>query len=361
MVRFFECLTIILEFSEILVMSLKARKIKGSSGNESYSRASKRFDFCDCEVISIEVSHLYPFDQGLTFLLFVAISKFATMMYPFKTYDMMLDTMKMLILIYLIEEEENDEEEEEEVEAEDEELEDFISDEDKELAVGDMCLDDVDNEDDDLDSNDEPTPSNTTPNTSANPSPNPSTSSIPNHTYPLPNSHAFFSSTRIQTPVLTSEESPQPDVDACRSISSAIQLENPPNLDSSIEKKYVQKLSETQSTQATVDGSTPSTPGEPSYDEQMKIWIDANDLTKRSHPNESFTQTLKVHIPSKIMVLDDVQAKLTLEQAKSKKQIKKTILPNLPSPKSVLDSLSESEDGGEDENDNGGGGGGADE
>ena len=78
--------------------------------------------------------------------------------------------------------------------------------------------------------------------------------------------------------------------------------------------------------------------------------------------------------------MDDVQEKLTLEQAKSKKQTKKvqkyakatqdiqaqmfqwnslmkTILPNLPPPISVIDSLSESEDGGEDENNDGGGGG----
>ena len=53
------------------------------------------------------------------------------------------------------EEEENDEEEEEEAEAEDEKFEDFIGDEDEELAVGNMCLDDSEDEDDDPDSNDE--------------------------------------------------------------------------------------------------------------------------------------------------------------------------------------------------------------
>jgi len=53
------------------------------------------------------------------------------------------------------EEGENDEEEDDEVEAEDEEFEDFISDEDEELAVGDMCLDDSEDEDDDPDSDDE--------------------------------------------------------------------------------------------------------------------------------------------------------------------------------------------------------------
>ena len=80
------------------------------------------------------------------------------------------------------------------------------------------------------------TPLNTTPSASAIPSPTPSTTSIPDSTYPLRNSHGSpFSSLRIQTSVFNSKESPQLDVDACRSISSAIQLENPPNLDSSIE------------------------------------------------------------------------------------------------------------------------------
>ncbi|KAJ8440390.1 hypothetical protein Cgig2_019379 [Carnegiea gigantea] len=94
----------------------------------------------------------------------------------------------------------------------------------------------------------------------------------------------------------------------------------------------------------------------------------------------------KIELDSQKKVLDDVQEKLTLEQAKSKKQTKKvhkyakatqdiqaqmfqwhslmkTILPNLPPPIPVIDSLSESEDGGEDENDDdgGGGGGGVDE
>ncbi|KAJ8428442.1 hypothetical protein Cgig2_024103 [Carnegiea gigantea] len=153
------------------------------------------------------------------------------------------------------EEEENDEEEDDEVEAEDEEFEDFISDEDEELAVGDMCLDDSEDEDDDPDSEDDkglakggrrlirlvnsrPTPLNTTPSASAsaNPTPTPHTTANPNRTYPLCNSHGSpFSSPRIQTSVFNSEESPQLNVDACRSISSAIQLENLPNLDSSTE------------------------------------------------------------------------------------------------------------------------------
>ena len=76
-----------------------------------------------------------------------------------------------------------------------------------------------------------------------------------------------------------------------------------------------------------------------------------------------------------------MQAKLTLEQTKSKKQSKKvhkyakatqdmqaqmfqwhslmkSIIPNLPSPKPVLDSLSESDYGEKDENDDDDGGGG---
>ncbi|KAJ8436753.1 hypothetical protein Cgig2_009727 [Carnegiea gigantea] len=201
------------------------------------------------------------------------------------------------------EEEENDEEKKEEVEEEDEEFEDFISDEDEELAIGDICLDDSENEDDNPNSDDEPTPSNTTPSTSTSPNPTPSTALIPNRTSSLPNSHASpYSSPRIQTPVFNSDESPQPDVHACRSISSGIQLENPPSLDSSTEVNItrkgktqiwpyekgqwvddkskpayvrdVQKLSGTQATQsthATVDVSTPLTPSGPSYDEQMKI------------------------------------------------------------------------------------------
>ncbi|KAJ8425591.1 hypothetical protein Cgig2_011794 [Carnegiea gigantea] len=231
--------------------------------------------------------------------------------------------------------------------------------------------------------NSRPTPLNTTRSASASPSPAPSTTPNPSRTYPLCNSHGSpFSSPRIQTSVFNSEKSPQLDVDACRSISFAIQLENPPNVDSLTEvnstrrgktqiwpdgkglfcpefhgkkyywweeyheveirqcfelcgsetlkdtfkqvrkkpdkcpqwlhkaiwkelwaywnsdtfkkksdaakmnrasttgEKYVQKLSETQATQATFDGSTLSTRSEPSYGEQMKIWIDANGLTK---------------------------------------------------------------------------------
>ncbi|KAJ8430493.1 LOW QUALITY PROTEIN: hypothetical protein Cgig2_006233 [Carnegiea gigantea] len=325
------------------------------------------FDFCDCEVICIEVSHLHPFDQGLAFLPFVVISKFM-----------------------------------------DKEFEDFISDEDEELAVGEMCLDDSEDEDDDPDSNDDqglakgghrlihlmnsrPTPSNTTPNASASPSPTPSTTSIPNRTSSLPNLHASpYSSRRIQTLVFNSDESPQPHVDACRSISFAIQLENPPNLDSSIELSETQA---TQSTHATVDGSTPSTLSESSYDDGV--------IFTGLDPKETFIQTVKDHVPCKIVaytnifatlvyenkrqkidldsqrkVLDDVQEKLILEQAKSKKQSKKihkyakatqymqAQIPSFlisPPPKPVLDSLSESEDGEEDENDDDYGGCGADE
>ncbi|KAJ8432831.1 hypothetical protein Cgig2_008545 [Carnegiea gigantea] len=80
------------------------------------------------------------------------------------------------------------------------------------------------------------TPSNTIPSTSASPSPTPGTTSIPSRTSPLPNPDGSpFSSPRIQTPVFNSEQSPQLDVDAGRSISSTVQLENPPNLDSSTE------------------------------------------------------------------------------------------------------------------------------
>ena len=150
----------------------------------------------------------------------------------------------------------------------------------------------------------------------------------------------------------------------------------------------------------------------------MKIWIDANGLTKRGrlcgfglegdiytnsqgscsiqNRGKAYANTFatlvdenkrqKIELDSQKKVLDDVQAKLTLEQAKSKKQTKKvhkyakatqdiqaqmfqwhslmkTILPNLPPPIPVIDSLSESEDGGEDENDGDGrgDGGGADE
>jgi len=145
---------------------------------------------------------------------------------------------------------------------------------------------------------------------------------------------------------------------------------------------------------------------EPSYEEQMKIWIDANGLTKRGrlcgfgsegdiYANSQGTSSIqnrgktytnavanlidenkrqKLELDGQKKVLDDMQAKLTLEQAKSKKQSKKvhkyakatqdmqaqmfewhslikTILPNLPPPKPVLDSLSESEDGEEDDDD----------
>jgi len=53
------------------------------------------------------------------------------------------------------EEDEENDDEEEEIEEEDEEFEDFISDEDEELAVGDLCFDDSEDEDDDPDSDDE--------------------------------------------------------------------------------------------------------------------------------------------------------------------------------------------------------------
>ncbi|KAJ8434566.1 hypothetical protein Cgig2_014397 [Carnegiea gigantea] len=127
------------------------------------------------------------------------------------------------------------------------------------------------------------------------------------------------------------------------------------NRASTMGEKYVGKLSETQTTQATFDGSTPSTPREPSYDEQMKIWIDANGLTKWGrlcgfgpegdiytnsqgpcsiqNRGKAYTNTFatlvdenkrqKIELDSQKKVLDDVQAKLTLEQAKSKKQTKK--------------------------------------
>ncbi|KAJ8421291.1 hypothetical protein Cgig2_031130 [Carnegiea gigantea] len=258
---------------------------------------------------------------------------------------------KASVLLVRLLQEENDEEEEEDEEVEDEEFEDFIGDEDEELGVGDMCLDDRSTSSKGLAKrgrrlirlmNSRSTPSNTTPSTSASPSPTLGTTSIPNRTFPLPNPDGSpFSSPRIQIPVFNSEQSLQLDMDACHSISSAIQLENPPNLDYSTEEKYAPKLSETQatqSTQATFDGSTPSTLSEPSYYKQMKIWIDANGLAKQG---QTITQTLKAYVPSKIV----------------------TILPNLPPPIPVINSLSKSEDGGEDENDDDGGdgGGGADE
>ncbi|KAJ8431664.1 hypothetical protein Cgig2_008596 [Carnegiea gigantea] len=155
-----------------------------------------------------------------------------------------------------------------------------------------------------------------------------------------------------------------------------------------LQEKYVQKLSETQatqSTQATFDGSTLSTPSEPFYDEQMAIWIDVNGSTMQGRfcrlgPEGDIYTNCQGPCSVQNRVLDDVQAKLALDQAKSKKQTKKihkyakatqdmqaqmfqwhslmkSILPNLPPPIPVIDSLSESEDGGEDENDDGGGGG----
>ncbi|KAJ8420202.1 hypothetical protein Cgig2_029430 [Carnegiea gigantea] len=130
------------------------------------------------------------------------------------------------------ENEENDEEKEEEEEAEEEEFDDFISDEDKELGVGDMCLDDRSTSSKGLAKggrrlihlvNSRSTPSNTTPSASASPSPTPGTTSIPSRTSPLPNPDGSpFSSPRIQTPVFNSEQSPQLDVDASCSISSAV-------------------------------------------------------------------------------------------------------------------------------------------
>ncbi|KAJ8443297.1 hypothetical protein Cgig2_015775 [Carnegiea gigantea] len=287
------------------------------------------------------------------------------------------------------EEEENDEEEE----AEEEEFEDFFSDEDEELGVGDMCLDDSGNEDDDPDSDDESTPSNTAPSANASPSPTPGTTSIPNRTSPLPNPDcSSFSSPRIQTPVFNSEESPQLDVDAdCIQEEERLRFDQMKKdcfaqsfMGKSFEKalkfmrenmmllilhggrfinqfvicglmntrqKYVQKLSETQATQttqATFDGSIPSSPSQPSYNEQMKIWIDTNGLTKggrlrgfgpegdiytnsqgpcsiQNH-GKAYTNTFATFVDknkSHKKVLDDVQAKLTLELAKSKKQTKK--------------------------------------
>ena len=117
----------------------------------------------------------------------------------------------------------------------------------------------------------------------------------------------------------------------------------------------MQKLSKTQATQATIDGSNPSTSSEPSYEEQMKIWIDENGLTKRGHlcgfrskgdfyANSQGTSSIqnrgktytnavanlidqnkrqKIELDSQKKVSDDVQEKLNLEQAKSKKQSKK--------------------------------------
>ena len=138
----------------------------------------------------------------------------------------------------------------------------------------------------------------------------------------------------------------------------------------------------------------------------MKICIDENGLTKRGrlcgfrskgdiYANSEGTSSIqnrgktytnavanlidqnkrqKIELDGQKKVLDDMQAKLILEQAKSKKQPKKvrkyakatqdmqaqmfqlhslmkTILPNLPPPKPVLDSLSESDDGEENDDD----------
>ncbi|KAJ8424619.1 hypothetical protein Cgig2_034185 [Carnegiea gigantea] len=201
-------------------------------------------------------------------------------------------------------EEENDEEEDDEVEAEDEEFEDFISDEDEELAVGDMCLDDSEDEDDDPNSDDDETLKDT------------------------------FKEVRKK-----------PD-------------KRPQWLDEAIWKElWAYWNSDT-----------------------FKKKSDAAKLNRASTTVDE-NKRQKIELDSQKKVLDDVQAKLTLEQAKSKKQTKKvhkyakatqdiqaqmfqwhslmkTILPNLPPPIPVIDSLSESEDGGEDENDDGGGGGG---
>ena len=70
---------------------------------------------------------------------------------------------------------------------------------------------------------------------------------------------------------------------------------------------------------------------------------------------KSEKQTKKVH--KYVMATQDMQAQMFQRHS-----LMKTILPNLPPPKPVLDSLSESEDGGEDENDDDDdGAGGADE
>jgi len=93
------------------------------------------------------------------------------------------------------------------------------------------------------------------------------------------------------------------------------------------------------------------TPSEPSYEEQMKIWIAANGLTKGGclcsfgpkgdiytnsqetcsiqNLGKTYTNTVatsvdenkrqKIELDSQKKVLDDVQAKLTLEHAKIKK------------------------------------------
>ena len=80
------------------------------------------------------------------------------------------------------------------------------------------------------------TPSNTIPSTGVSHSLTPSTTLIRNRTSSLSNSQASpLLSPRIQTLAFKSDESPQPKVDAYHSISSTIQLENPSNLDSSIE------------------------------------------------------------------------------------------------------------------------------
>ncbi|KAJ8431387.1 hypothetical protein Cgig2_022612 [Carnegiea gigantea] len=346
------------------------------------SKAVKcKFDFCNCEVICIEVSHLHLLDQSLAFLLFVAISEFTVSIQNLRCDVGHYEDINLNILDVneTREEKENDEEEEEEVELEDEEFEDFI--------VSPASVEDV------------PTPSNTTPSTSASPSPNPSTTLILTILLPfLIHILALFHSLESKLQFLTMRNQHN------LIISSAIQLESPPNLDSSIEVN------------TTVDGSTSSTPSEPSYNEQMKIWIDANGLTTRDrlcgfgpkadiytntqgpcsiqNRGKAYTNTFatlvdenkrqKIELDSQKKVLDDVQAKLTLDQAKSKKQTKKvhkyaeatqdlqaqmfqwhslikTMLSNFPPPKPVQDLLSESEDGGEDENDDGGGCGGADE
>ncbi|KAJ8427511.1 hypothetical protein Cgig2_017252 [Carnegiea gigantea] len=114
-------------------------------------------------------------------------------------------------------------EEEEEIKEEEEELEDFISDEDDELAVGDIFAKGIVKGGDRLIClvKSRPTPSNTI--LSPNPSPNPSPTPIPNHNSPPFDSYVSpFSSSTIQTPVFTFDRSPQHDMVASRSINHTI-------------------------------------------------------------------------------------------------------------------------------------------
>ncbi|KAJ8425568.1 hypothetical protein Cgig2_012311 [Carnegiea gigantea] len=177
-----------------------------------------KFDFCDCEVIYIEVSHLYPFDLGLAFILFVAISKFSTLKDTFKKVRK------------------------------------------------------------------------------------------------KPNKRSQWLDKAIWKEMWAYWNS-----DTFKKKSDAVKMNRA-------------SITGVGSSVHTVDGSTPSTPSEPSHDEQMKIWIDANGPCSIQNHGKAYTNTFatlvdknkrqKIELDRQKKVLEDVQAKVTLEQAKSQKQTK---------------------------------------